>query len=153
MAIVVGALVVALVVAIAAVFVIREAGRIAQEPPPALFDPDEAFDWVVANLPDDAAATLTPADVRRILDFQVEYFKRKGVSTNGSTTTPSGPVVIDGAETVGYILERCAASGESYIPEQVDAVVETQLSYLRSIGAIGPAVETADPGVADDADG
>ncbi len=153
MAIVVGALVVALVVAIAAAFVIREAGRIAQEPPPALFDPDEAFDWVVANLPDAAAATLTPADVRRILDFQVEYFKRKGVSTNGSTTTPSGPVVIGGAETVGYILDQCAATGESYIPEQVHAVVETQLSYLRSIGAIGPAAETADPGVADDADG
>ena len=153
MAIVVGALVVALVVAIAAAFVIREAGRIAQEPPPALFDPDEAFDWVVANLPDAAAATLTPADVRRILDFQVEYFKRKGVSTNGSTTAPSGPVVIGGAETVGYILDQCAATGESYIPEQVHAVVETQLSYLRSIGAIGPAAETADPGVADDADG
>ncbi len=153
MAIVVGALVVALVVAIAAAFVIREAGRIAQEPPPALFDPDEAFDWVVTNLPDAAAATLTPADVRHILDFQVEYFKRKGVSTNGSTTTPSGPVVIGGTETVGYILDQCAATGESYIPEQVHAVVETQLSYLRLIGAIGPAAETADPGVADDADG
>lgn len=152
MAIVVGALVIGLVIAIAAAIVIHEAGRIAHEPPPALFDPDEAFDWVVANLPDAAAAALTPDDVRRILDFEVEYFQRKGVSTNGKTKKPTGPVVIDSAETVGYILERCAATGEAYIPEQVDAVVETQLSYLRSIGAIGPA-EAADPGAADETDG
>jgi len=48
--------------------------------------------------------------------------------------------VIGAAETVDYILERCAATGEAYIPEQVYGVVETQLSYLRTIGAIGPAV-------------
>ena len=35
------------VVGLAAVLVIREAGRIAKEPPPALFDIDEAHDWVV----------------------------------------------------------------------------------------------------------
>ena len=91
-------------------------------------------------MPDDVAATLTPDDVRRILDFQVEYFKRKGVSANGSTAYPSGTVVIGGAETVEYILERCAATGEAYLPEQVYGVVDTQLTYLRTIGAIGPAV-------------
>ena len=47
--------------------------------------------------------------------------------------------MIGGAETVDYILERCAATGEAYLPEQVYGVLETQLSYLRTIGAIGPA--------------
>ena len=32
-----------------------------------------------------------------------------------------------------------AATGEAYIPEQVHAVVETQLAYLRAIGAVGDA--------------
>jgi len=135
-----GFLVVGLVVAIAAFVVTREAGRIAKRPPPALFDLEDAFDWVVAHVPDDVAATLTPDDVRRILGFQVEFFKRKGVSANGSTAYPPGTVVIGGAETVEYILERCAATGEAYLPEQVYGVVDTQLSYLRTIGAIGPAV-------------
>ncbi len=138
MPLVVGMLMLGLVVAIAAVIVVREAGRLAKEPPPALFDLDEAFDWVVAHVPDDVAATLTPDDVRRILDLQVEFFKRKGVSGNGSTREPAGAVVIGGAETVDYILERAAATGERYLPEQVHAVIDTQLSYLRSIGAIGP---------------
>jgi hypothetical protein len=136
--IIAGFLAVALVVAIAAFFVVREARRIAREPPPALFDLDDAHAWVVQHLPDDVAATLTPDDVYRILDFQVEYFKRKGVSSNGSTAYPPGTVVIGGSEIVDYIVERCAATGEAYLPEQVYGVIETQLSYLRAIGAIGP---------------
>jgi hypothetical protein len=134
-----GFLVVGLVVAIAAALVIREAGRIAKEPPPALFDLDEAHDWVVAHVPDDVAATLTSDDVRRILEFQLEYFENKGVSGNGSSGSPAtGPVVVGGAEAVAYIVERAASTGEAYLPEQVYGVLETQISYLRSIGAIGP---------------
>ena len=43
------------------------------------------------------------------------------------------------AETIEYILERSAETGESYLPEQVDGVVECQLAYLRFIGAVGRA--------------
>ena len=79
--------------------------------------------------------------MRRILEFQVEFFKRKGVSANGSTAYPPGNVVIGGSETVGYIVDRSAATGEAYIPEQVYGVMDTQLSYLRAIGAVGPPAE------------
>jgi hypothetical protein len=140
-----GFLVVGLVVAIAAAIVIREAGRIAREPPPALFDIEEAHEWVVAHVPDDLAATLTSDDVRRILEFQLEYFERKGVAGNGAEGKSPGPVVIGGAEAVAYILERAAATGESYLPEQVYGVIDTQLSYLRSIGAIGPQADEPPP--------
>jgi hypothetical protein len=140
---VVGFLVVALVVAIAAVLVIHEAGRIAKEPPPAIFDIDEAHDWVVAHLPDDVAATLTSDDVRRILEFQLEYFEKEGVSGNGSGPKVSGPVVIGGAEVVAYIVDRAASMGEAYLPEQVYGVLETQMAYLRSIGAVGPPASEA----------
>ena len=141
MAIVIGFLVVGVVIAIAAFFVTREATRIAKQPPPALYHLDDALAWVVDHLPDDVAATLTVDDVRRILEFQVEYFKRKGVSANGSVAYPAAPVVISGSETVDYVLERCAATGESYLPEQVYGVIDTQLSYLRAIGAVGPPAE------------
>ena len=138
MEIVAGMLVVAAVVGIAAVLVIREAGRIAKEPPPALFDLEEAHDWVVAHVPDDVAATLTSDDVRRILELQLEYFDKKGVSGNGSGPHVTGPVVIGGAEAVAYIVDRASATGEAYLPEQVYGVLETQMAYLRSIGAVGP---------------
>ena len=80
----------AVVIAIAAFFVTREATRIAKQPPPALYHLDDALAWVVDHLPDDVAATLTVDDVRRILEFQVEFFKRKGVSANGSDRLPGG---------------------------------------------------------------
>lgn len=152
MALIVGFVVVGLVCAIAAVFVFREAQRMSEEPPPAIFDPDDAYEWVVRHLPDLVAATLTPEDVRRILDFQLEFFKRKGVSSNGSGIAPRGAVVFGTAETVQYILERSAETGESYLPEQVDGVVECQLAYLRFIGAVGRAAGPDEGGPADKED-
>ena len=133
---------------IAAFVVIREAGRMAAEPPPPVFDPEEAYDWVIEHVPDAVAATLTPDDVRRILDFQLEFFRRKGVTGNGSSSNPPGDVIVGGAETVDYILDRARATGEPYLPEQVHAVMETQLEYLRAIGAVGPPAERpgGDPG-------
>jgi hypothetical protein len=140
--IIVGVVVVGGIVAIAAFVVIREANRLAADPPGALFDTDDAYEWVVEHLPDDVAATLTPEDVRRILDFQIEFLEQAGVSGNG--TSDRGPVIV-GGELIEFILERADATGESYLPEQVDAVVETQLAYLRSIGAVGPVARDDDP--------
>ena len=137
MAVVLGALAVALVLLIAAVAILRESHRLASLPPRPTFDPDAALEWVVQHLADDAAATLTVDDVRVILDLQLQYFKAKGVSQNGSSANPVGPVVVGGSETVSYILEQAAARGDVFTAEQVHAVVETQLAYLRAIGAVG----------------
>jgi hypothetical protein len=138
-ALIIGFIVVGLVLAIAAVFVFREAARMSEAPPAAIFDPDDAYEWVVRHLPDLVAATLTPADVRRILDLQLEFFKRKGVSSNGAGVAPQGAVIFGRAETIDYILEHAAETGEAYLPEQIEAVVDCQLAYLRFIGAVGQA--------------
>lgn len=142
MGLVVAFLAIGVVLLIGVALVIREVGRLAKEPPAPTFDMDEAYDWVVEALPDVVAATLTPDDVRRILDFQLEYFRSRGVAGNGSGPSPPGEVVITGSETVSYILRRAAETGEAYLPEQVHAVVETQMRYLRAIGAAG---ETGEP--------
>jgi hypothetical protein len=143
---VVGFIVVGLILAIAAVFVFREAARMSETPPDAIFDPDDAYEWVVRHLPDIVAATLTPKDVRRILDFQMEFFQTRGVSGNGTAAAPASGVVFGSAETVEYILERCAETGEAYLPEQVEAVIDCQLDYLVFIGAIGRAADADEPG-------
>ena len=52
-----------------------------------------------------------------------------------------GPAVVGGGDEIAYIVTRSAEMGEAYIPEQVDAVVEAQLAYLRAIGAVGPPAE------------
>ena len=127
-----------LVCAIAAWFVLREAGRQAAQPTPPTYSMDEAYEWVVANLDRLVASTLTPDDVRSILAHQVEFFSRQGVTQNGSAPNLATDVVIGESETVAYIVERCRADGLEVLPEQVYPVVETQLAYLRAIGAVGP---------------
>jgi hypothetical protein len=144
MAVVLGAVAVGLILLIAAVAILRESHRLATLPPRPTFDPDAALEWVVQHIADDAAATLTVDDVRVILDLQLQYFKAKGVSQNGSSAHPVGPVVIGGSETVSYILEQAEAKGAVFTAEQVHAVVETQLAYLRAIGAVGSKADDFD---------
>jgi hypothetical protein len=141
-------LVFGIVCAIAAWLVIREAARMSVEPPPPLFDPDEAFDWVVEHVPDDVAASLPPADVRRILDFQIEFLRSLGVTEQlagvSSGELPPGEIILGDAETIEYIRARSRATGEAYQEVQVRAVVDTQLAYLRAIGALGGRAGPAD---------
>jgi len=141
---VVGALVVILVTMVATITIMRESARMEVQPPTRAFDVDEAVEWVVRHIPDDVAGTLTLQDVYTIIDLQLDYFRRKGVSRNGKDSEPGGTVVVGGSETVEYILERASADGAEYTVEQVQAVIDTQLSYLRSIGVVGPAVSEDD---------
>src|SRR6476620_10146528 len=95
------------VFAIAAALVFREAARLSEEPPDAVFDPDDALGWVVEHLDDVAAATLTERDVERIIGFQMEYFRQRGVSHNGTRTDDDLPMLFLPEEAIAYIVERC----------------------------------------------
>ncbi len=131
-------IVVAVVFAIAAVVIGREARRLDSVPPRPVFDMDEAVAWVSDHLPFDVSAVLSHADVRNIIDWNLEYFRSKGVSGNGSTPHLDGPVVVGGAETVDFVLARAQQVGTSYTAAQVHAVLDAQMTYLEAIGAIGP---------------
>ncbi len=137
MAVIVGVVVVALVLAVAALVLLREQRRWTVEPRPAVFDIDDAVAWVARRLPPAVTAQLSYDDVRTIIELQIEYFARRGASTNGSSPTPPTAVVVGGAETVEFILERTARRDDPFTPEQVHSVVEAQLAYLREIGAVG----------------
>jgi hypothetical protein len=128
----------ALVFAIAAVVVGREARRLDAVPPSPVFDPDEAVEWVANHLPLEVTAILSHEDVRRILNWNLQYFRSKGVSGNGSSPHTASPIVVGGAETIAYVLDQASRTGADYTPDQVHAVLEAQMSYLEAIGAIGP---------------
>ena len=136
--------VVLVVLAVAAVFVIaavvigREARRLAVLPVQRTFNFEDAVSYVCDHVNDQVAAVLTPDDVRQILDWHLEYFRLKGVSGNGSGPHVDGPVIVTGAETVGFVLMKSEAAGTPYTPEQVHAVLDAQMGYLTEIGAVGP---------------
>ena len=138
MMVIYGIVVVAIVFAIAAVVIGREARRLDAVPPQPTFDLDEAVQWVAENLPFEVSAVLSHDDVRRIIDWNLEYFRMKGVSGNGHSAESVGPVVVGGAETVDYVLARAEAIGSPYTATQVHAGLDAQLTSREAIGAIGP---------------
>jgi hypothetical protein len=127
-----------IVFVIAAVVIGREAKRLGNVPPKPVFDFEEAVDWVCRHVSDDVAAELSPDDVRQIINWHLEYFRLKGVSSNGHGAQSEGPVVVGGAETVDFVLMRAQSAGSDYTPAQVHAVLDAQMTYLEAIGAIGP---------------
>jgi hypothetical protein len=133
-----GVLLVAIVFAVAAVVIGREARRLDAVPPNPTFNLDEAVAWVADRLPYEVTAVLSHGDVRQIIDWNLEYFRTRGVSGNGHTTEIDGPVVVGGAETVDYVLHRAQSQGIEFTPAQVHAVLDAQMSYLEAIGAVGP---------------
>ena len=138
-----GVLALVVIFALAAAVIGREARRLDAVAPNPTFDIDEAVEWIADHLPYDVSAVLSHDDVRRIIDWNLEFFRLKGVSGNGHGAASEGPVVVGGAETVDYVLLRAQAVGSPYTPTQVHAVLDAQMSYLEAIGAIGPEV---DPG-------
>ena len=133
------------VLAIALAVVGREARRLDAVPPRPVFDMDEAVAWVAEHLPFEISAVLSHADVRNIIDWNLEYFRSKGASGNGSTPHFDAQVVVGGAETVDWVMTKAQQTGAAYTAAQVHAVLDAQMTYLEAIGAIGPEAST-DPG-------
>ena len=133
-----GVLLIALVFAVAAIVIGREARRLDAVSPNPVFNIDDAVDWIADRLPFEVSAVLSHADVRQIIDWNLEYFRTRGVSGNGHSTEVPGPVVVGGAETVDYVLHRAHLAGLEVTPTEVHAVLDAQMSYLEAIGAVGP---------------
>jgi len=133
-----GALLVAVVFAVAAIVIGREARRLDAQAPNPTFNIDDAVEWVADRLPFEVSAVLSHNDVRQIIDWNLEYFRTRGVSGNGHSTIVPGPVVVGGAETVDYVMHRAHVAGIEVTPEQIHAVLDAQMSYLEAIGAVGP---------------
>jgi len=138
MTLVYGVLGLVAVFALAAVVIGREARRLDAVPPRPVFDMDEAVAWVAEHLPFEISAVLSHADVRSIIDWNLEYFRSKGVSGNGSSPHHDAQVVVGGAETVDWVMAKAQQSGATYTAAQIHAVLDAQMTYLEVIGAIGP---------------
>lgn len=132
------------VVVIALIAVGREAFTLGVRPRQALFDIDEAVDFVADHLPPRVTAKLSYDDVRSLLTWHIEFLRDRGVPpTPEAAAGNGGPVVIDEDEPVAYVLMRAEASGVDADADDVVAVLDAESAYFVAIGAIGP--EATDP--------
>ncbi len=128
----------AVVFLIAAVVVGREARRLDAEPPRAIFDIDEATEWVANHLPYDVSAVLSYGDVKQIIEWNLEFLRAKGLSASDRAPLEDGSVVVGPEEVTDFVLDRARAARTPYSEEQVAAVLDAQFGYFDAIGAIGP---------------
>jgi hypothetical protein len=139
------------VFAIAAVTVGREAFRLGHQPPPTIFDLDEAVGHVADELPAEAQARLTFDEVRTLIRAEIEHLEAQGVlAAPGheiqleAGATPD--VVLADDEAVAVVLGRAEAAGLEVSDEDVYHVIDSLHGYLASIGAVGPRAAPPAPG-------
>jgi len=143
----------AVVFAVAAVVVGREARRLDARPPAATFDLDEATEWVADHLPFEVSAVLSYADVRQIIEWNLDYMRGRGMAAIGRAPTAPGAVEVVPEELADYVMDRARALNSPYSKDQVAAVLDAQFGYFDAIGAIGPEAEAEADADADADDG
>jgi hypothetical protein len=134
------------VFAIAAAAVGTEAFRLGHQPPPTIFDLDEAVTYVADHLPEEAQARLTYPEVRILVLAELEHLRDKGIlglagedpllarrAGNGER-----PVVVADDDAVAVVLGEAEAEGLDVTDHDVFLVVSTLHEHLAEIGAIGP---------------
>jgi hypothetical protein len=130
------------VFAVAAVAVGREAHRLDSVAPRAVYELDEAVDFVCDRLPVESQARLTPAEVEQLLVFHMRWLHEQGLQPDGVVDRPqsiSEPVVLTEDALTAYLIGAAESNGIDLL-DDVDAVnvVEAHLRYFEAIGAVGP---------------
>jgi len=140
-AIVISVVVIALVMAVAAGAIGREARRLDALPPRAVFDVEEAVLWVAEHLPEDVTAQLSYDEVRQILDLSLDHLRTLGLAGSTTGEPVEGEVVVDEAQAVATVLDHATDAGMDVSAHYVQAVLSAQLAYLQAISAVGPPAE------------
>ena len=138
--------VLAVVVAVVAVVLIallvvgRETAALARQPKQALFDVDEAVDFVADGLPPEISGRITYDDVRALLRFHLEHIAAAGAPAERWNAGRSRLVIVDDEEGAEVLMRRAIEDGLDLTPDDVAAVLAGELAYFEAIGAVGPPV-------------
>ncbi len=129
------------VFAIAAGVIGREAHRLDSVAPRAVYELDEAVEFVADHLPAFAARQLTHDEVRELLRWHMLELRAKGLQPPKAVDAVqqiTEPVVIEEDSTIGYLIGRAEDVGMDVPDEAIAAVVEQHFAYFEAIGAVGP---------------
>lgn len=128
-----GAILFALLLVTGAAFLWQEA-RSTRRPERADYLMDEAVAFVHRGLPEPLGGSVSPEDVRSLLEWS-RYHGQVVVARSGGEIP-----VLGGPEAVAFVHGRAAAAGLSLDEAGVATVLEVEAAYLVSIGAIGEPV-------------
>jgi hypothetical protein len=135
---------------VAAVTVGRESFRLGHQPPPTIFDLDEAVAYVGDHLSEAAQARLTYDEVRVLIQAELEHLRDEGIfgrpgedpalAAVARLDPEATDVVVEDDDAVAFVLGEADAVGLDVTDEDAYEVVTALHAYLDEIGAVGPQV-------------
>mgnify|MGYP003336911774 FL=1 len=133
---------------IAAVVIGREARRLDSVAPRAVYDLDQAIEFVADRLPPETQARLTFDELRVLLKLHMRWIHEKGLQPADVIDRPQDitDVIVLGEETLTAYLLGKAEESRIEVLDDVDVVhvVRAHLAYFESIGAVGPSASSND---------
>jgi len=133
---------------IAAVVIGREARRLDSVAPRAVYDLDQAIEFVADRLPAETQARLTFDELRVLLKLHMRWIHDKGLQPADVIDRPQGitDVIVLGEETLTAYLLGKAEESRIEVLDDVDVVhvVRAHLAYFEMIGAVGPSASSND---------
>ncbi len=132
----------------ASVTVGREARRLDSFSPVPVYEVEQAVAFVAEKLPAEVSARVSFWDVRRILDLSREDHDAYGLSSESLVVR--GPdhvvneLVVVSDDRNHRIASLAMAQFSDLSADDVQAVLDAELDYLHSIGAIGPRAAKAE---------
>lgn len=138
----VGVLIIAL--AVAAYFVLREQALPSKHEVATEFDPDACARAIFEALPQESRERLGYEGALQVVSYILDYMKLAGAVADGedSEPTPEATIVLGGATSAGYLVDRATAAGVEMTAAEALTAVEASVAYLARIGATGPSITT-----------
>ena len=130
---------------IAALTIGREARRLDAMAPRAVYQLEQAADFVAMSLPESTQARLTMEELEKLLVLHMNWLHSKGllpdkaVDHRQDNTTR---LVVTEESLIAYLLGESDRAGIQII-DDVDLVnvTEAHLAYFDAIGAVGPVAD------------
>ena len=127
---------------IAALTIGREARRLDAMAPRAVYQLEQAADYVAMSLPEATQARLTMEELEKLLVLHMNWLHSKGLLPAKAVDQRqdiSTPIVVTEDSLIGYLLGESDKAGIQ-IMDDVDLVnvTEAHLAYFDAIGAVGP---------------
>ena len=127
---------------IAALTIGREARRLDAMAPRAVYQLEQAADYVAMSLPEATQARLTMEELEKLLVMHMNWLHSKGLLPAKAVDQRqdiSTPIVVTEDSLIGYLLGESDKAGIQ-IMDDVDLVnvTEAHLAYFDAIGAVGP---------------
>ena len=127
---------------IAALTIGREARRLDAMAPRAVYQLEQAADFVAMSLPETTQARLTMEELEKLLVLHMNWLHSKGLLPAKAVDQRqdiSTPIVVTEDSLIAYLLGE-SDKADIQIMDDVDLVnvTEAHLAYFDAIGAVGP---------------